>query len=47
MILFVLGKKRREAVVDLSQFPKNRNKQNCDYEQQELDNHFLVFSGKK
>jgi hypothetical protein len=40
MILFVLGKKRLEAVVHLSQFPENRKKLNCDYEQQELDNHF-------
>jgi hypothetical protein len=47
MILFFLGKKRLEAVVNLSQFPENRNKQNCDYEQQELDSHFLAFRGKK
>jgi hypothetical protein len=47
MILFVGGKKGLEAVVNLSQFPENRNQQNCDYEQQELDNHFLAFRGKK
>jgi hypothetical protein len=47
MILFFLGKKHLEAVVNLSQFPENRNKQNCDYEQQELDSHFLAFRGKK
>jgi len=47
MILFVLGKKRLEAVVHLSQFPENRKKLNCDYEQQELDNHFLASGGKK
>jgi hypothetical protein len=40
MILFLGGKKRLEAVVNLSQLPENRNKQNRDYEQQELDNHF-------
>ena len=40
MILFLGGKKRLEAVVNLSQFPENRKKQNRDYEQQELDNHF-------
>jgi hypothetical protein len=47
MFLFVLGKKRLEAVVHLSQFPENRKKFNCDYEQQELDNHFLASRGKK
>jgi hypothetical protein len=47
MILFVLGKKRLEAVVHFSQFPENRKKLNCDYEQQELDNHFLASRGKK
>jgi hypothetical protein len=47
VILFSWGKKRLEAVVNLSQFPENRNKQNCDYEQQEFDNHFLAFRGKK
>jgi hypothetical protein len=46
-ILFVLGKKCFEAVVNLSQFPENRNQQNCDHEQQELDNHFLACKGKK
>jgi hypothetical protein len=43
MILFCLGKKRLEAAVNLSQFPENRKKQNCDHEQQELDSHFLAF----
>jgi hypothetical protein len=47
IILFVFGKNRLEAVVNLSQFPENRNKQNCDYKQQELGNHFLAFGGKK
>jgi hypothetical protein len=47
MILFVLGKKRLEAVANLSQFPENRKKLNCDYEQQKLGNHFLASSGKK
>jgi hypothetical protein len=47
MILLVWGKKGLEALVNFSQFPENRNKQNCDYEQQELDNHFLAFRGKK
>jgi hypothetical protein len=32
MILFVGGKKGLETVVNLSQFPENRNQQNCDYE---------------
>jgi hypothetical protein len=41
MILFFGGKKRREAVVNLSQFPENRDKENCDYEQQELDKHLF------
>jgi hypothetical protein len=39
MVRFPLGKKSPEALVNLSQFPENRNKQNCDYEQQELDSH--------
>jgi hypothetical protein len=47
MILFVGGKKGLETVVNLSQFPENRNQQNRDYEQQKLDNHFLAFRGKK
>jgi hypothetical protein len=47
MILLFWGKKGLEALVNFSQFPENRNQQNCDYEQQELDNHFLAFSGKK
>jgi hypothetical protein len=47
MILFVLGKKRLEAVVHLCQFPENRKKLNRDYEQQELDHHFLASRGKK
>jgi hypothetical protein len=46
-ILFVLGKKCLEAVVNLSQFPENRNQQNCHHEQQELDNQFLACKGKK
>jgi hypothetical protein len=47
MILFCLRKKRLEAVINLSQFPENRNKQNCDHEQQELESHFLAFRGKE
>jgi len=47
MILFVLGKKRLEAVVHLSQFPENRQKFNCDYKEQELGNHFLASSGQE
>jgi hypothetical protein len=47
MILFVSGKKRLEVVVHLSQFPENRKKLNCDYEQQELGNHFWPLGGKK
>jgi hypothetical protein len=47
MILFCLRKKRLEAGVNLSQFPENRKKQNCDHEQQELDNHVLAFRGKE
>jgi hypothetical protein len=47
MILFVLGKKRLEAVVHLSQFPENRQKLNCNYEQQELGNHFLASRGQE
>jgi hypothetical protein len=47
MILFCLRKKRLEASVNLSQFPENRKKQNCDHEQQELDSHFLAFTGKE
>jgi hypothetical protein len=39
MVRFSLGKKSPEVLVNLSQFPENRNKQNCDYEQQELDSH--------
>ena len=35
-----LGKKRPEVLVNLSQLPENRDKQNCDYKQQELENHF-------
>jgi hypothetical protein len=46
IILFTLGKKRLEAVVNLGQFPKNRNKQNCDYEQQELGSHLVAFRDK-
>jgi hypothetical protein len=45
--LFVLGKKHLEAVVHLSQFPENRQKLDCDYEQQELDNHFLASRGQE
>jgi Flp pilus assembly pilin Flp len=45
--LFVLGKKHLEAVVHLSQFPENRKKLDCDYEQQELDNHFLASRGQE
>jgi hypothetical protein len=47
MILFVLGKKRLEAVVNLSQFPENRKKLNSDYEEQEMDNHFFASRGQE
>jgi hypothetical protein len=40
MVRFSLGKKSPEVLVNLSQFPENRDKQNCDYKQQELENHF-------
>jgi hypothetical protein len=47
MILFILGKKRLEAVVHLGHFPENRKKLNCDHEQQELDNHFSASRGQE
>jgi len=34
-----LSENRLEVLVDLGQFPENRNQQNGDYEQQELENH--------
>jgi hypothetical protein len=43
MVRFSLGKKSPEVLVNLSQLPENRDKQNCDYEQQELENHFYPF----
>ena len=40
----VLGGNKRlfEAAINLAQFPKDRNKENRDHEQQELDIHFLA-----
>jgi hypothetical protein len=40
MVRFSLGKKSPEVLVNLSQLPENRDKQNGDYKQQELENHF-------
>jgi hypothetical protein len=38
--LFFFDKKRLfEVAIYLAQFPENQNKQNRDYEQQELDGH--------
>lgn len=31
-----------EETINLAQYPEDQNKQNCDYEQQELDVHFLT-----
>jgi hypothetical protein len=41
-----LGKKRLEAIVNLSQFPENRNQQNRDYEKKKLGNHLLAFRAR-
>ena len=45
LILFFLGKHRFEPAINFAQFPENQNKQNCDYEQQELDDHLFSLSG--
>jgi hypothetical protein len=42
-----LGKKRLEAIVNLGQFPENRNQQNRDHEQKELGNHLFSLQGEK
>jgi hypothetical protein len=36
-----------EAAIDLAQFPEDRNKENRNYEQQELDAHLLAFSSQE
>ena len=46
IILFCLGKKRLEAMVNLAKFPENRNQQNRDDEQKELGSHLLAFRAR-
>jgi hypothetical protein len=40
VILFALGQEQLEAVVHLRQFPENRQQLDCDYEEQQWNNHF-------
>jgi hypothetical protein len=45
----VMGRDERffEATINLAQFPEDQNKNNHDYEQQEWDVHFFIFSSKE
>jgi hypothetical protein len=40
-------KRLSEAAINLAQFPEDQNKNNHDYEQQEWDVHFFIFSSKE
>src|ERR1700740_3302732 len=47
IILLFFGKCLFEPAINFAQFPENQNKQNCNYEQQELDVHLLASVAQK